>query len=74
MLNKSIVNGREHRRLVWLGERRSSNFDRSCRCHGSCGWCEGNRLHSYRKRKSAAKEAIAEIERYGYEADLQPKE
>lgn len=74
MLYKSIFHGKDWRRLKWVGNRISSNFDMTCRCHGGCGWCEGNRLHSYRKRKSAAEEAIAEIMKYGYEDDLQPEE
>jgi hypothetical protein len=23
---------------------KSKRFDKSCRCHGGCGYCEGNRL------------------------------
>jgi hypothetical protein len=28
-------------------------IDRSCRNHGSCPWCKGNRLHSTTKRKES---------------------
>jgi hypothetical protein len=34
--------------------RRSQRFDKSCRPHGGCGWCLGNRLHSSRRRAEAA--------------------
>lgn len=30
--------------------RRSARFDRSCRPHGGCAWCEGGRLHSSQRR------------------------
>lgn len=29
---------------------KSKRFDKSCRCHGGCGWCEGNRLHNDKKK------------------------
>ena len=31
--------------------RRSKAFDRSCRSHGSCSYCERNRLFSSRRRE-----------------------
>lgn len=34
--------------------RKSRAFDASCRCHGSCPWCRGNRLHNARVRLIAA--------------------
>ena len=46
-LDKGIQSGREHRK-EWRG---SKNIDPSCRCHGGCGWCLGNRTHKYRKIK-----------------------
>lgn len=36
--------------------RDSRDFDRGCRCHGGCSWCEGNRTHSTKKRELKAKE------------------
>jgi hypothetical protein len=30
--------------------RKSRAFDSSCRCHGDCPWCLGNRMHKHRKR------------------------
>ncbi len=31
--------------------RRSKAFDRHCRNHGSCSYCEDNRLHGNRRRE-----------------------
>ncbi len=28
---------------------KSKAFDSSCRCHGGCGYCLGNRMYSQRK-------------------------
>ena len=30
--------------------RKSQRFDISCRCHGGCGYCHGNRIHRHRKQ------------------------
>jgi hypothetical protein len=49
-LDKAIASGKEHRKPY----RKSKAFDRTCRCHGSCGWGEGNRKHSTEVRKQAA--------------------
>ena len=34
---------------------KSKRFDKSCRNHGGCGWCEDNRLYQYNRAKEAAK-------------------
>jgi sulfatase maturation enzyme AslB (radical SAM superfamily) len=34
--------------------RKSRRFDRSCRCHGGCGYCYQNRMHSTNRRMLAA--------------------
>ena len=39
---------------------KSKRFDSSCRCHGSCGWCRGNRLHGDRKNRQAAEAQLRE--------------
>lgn len=31
--------------------RKSKAFDRSCRNHGDCPYCEGNRLHGSKRRE-----------------------
>lgn len=30
---------------------KSKKFDKTCRNHGSCSWCRGNRLYKNNKRK-----------------------
>lgn len=42
MLDKAIEHGKEKRKPY----RHSARFDRSCRNHGGCAWCEGNRTVS----------------------------
>lgn len=42
MLTKAIQSGKEHRKPYYDTRR----FDISCRCHGSCQWCQENRFHS----------------------------
>jgi hypothetical protein len=57
MLDKAIQHGKEHRRQY----RKSKRFDRSCRNHGSCSYCEDNRKHSARKRERAADDKINDV-------------
>ena len=40
-LDKAIEHGNEHRKPYY----RSKNFDLSCRNHGGCPTCFGNRMH-----------------------------
>ncbi len=42
----SYKNRKDHRQ-EYFGSKR---FDRSCRNHGSCGYCTGNRLFANKKR------------------------
>lgn len=58
MLDKAIQSGKEHRK-PYRGFKR---IDKSCRNHGSCGWCLGNRMHSTRVREAKAKGAISDWE------------
>ncbi len=44
-LDKAIEHGKEHRKPY----RGSKAVDKSCRNHGSCKWCLGNRTHKWRK-------------------------
>lgn len=50
MLDKAIRHGKEHRAPY----RGSKAIDRSCRNHGDCPCCKGNRLYSSKKRIEAA--------------------
>jgi hypothetical protein len=49
-LDKAITSGKEKRKPY----RKSKRFDTSCRNHGSCSWCEGNRLYQARKAQEQA--------------------
>lgn len=46
MLDKAILHGKEHRK-PYEG---CKAIDRSCRNHGGCPWCEGNRLYNTKKK------------------------
>jgi len=45
-LEKAIEHGKE-RRKPYYG---SKAIDCTCRNHGSCQWCLGNRLHKFRDK------------------------
>lgn len=53
-LDKSI----EHRKEKRKPYRGSKRFDRTCRNHGGCDWCKGNRLYSAKKRRDAMDEQM----------------
>ena len=53
-LDKAIEHGKE-RRKPWRG---SKNFDKTCRNHGGCDWCKGNRLYSTKKELERVKEQL----------------
>jgi len=44
-LEKSIKYGKEHRKPYYG----SKAFDKSCRNHGSCPYCQGSRQHVVQK-------------------------
>ena len=44
-LDKAIKYGKEHRKPY----RGAKAIDYTCRNHGSCKYCEGNRLHKFKK-------------------------
>lgn len=37
---------------------KSKRFDRSCRNHGTCRWCERNRLCAAHRRENAADDQL----------------
>lgn len=49
-LIKSIEHGREHRKPYY---RKAQSVSKSCRCHGGCEYCLGNRMHHDRKMDEA---------------------
>lgn len=49
-LEKAIVSGKEHRK--WIGKSGYAKLiAKSCRNHGACKWCEGNRTFKFKKDK-----------------------
>ena len=38
--------------------RQSRRFDASCRCHGGCPHCEGNKLNRFKSQETQASQAI----------------
>lgn len=44
--HKAIKYGKEHRK-EYCG---AKSIDHTCRNHGGCDWCKGNRLYSSQKR------------------------
>lgn len=56
-LDKGVEHGKEHREPY----RKSKAFDRSCRNHGSCGRCEGDRTHCNHKRQVLADDQLMEV-------------
>lgn len=64
MLDKAIIHGKEKRKPY----RKSKRFDRSCRNHGGCPYCEDNRTYQKRKSEMDSEMKIEEwIEEEGYE-------
>lgn len=58
-LDKAIKSGKEKRK----GYRGSKAIDGTCRNHGGCPYCEGNKQFNYNKRKFNADEKIKEWEK-----------
>ena len=61
MLDKAIKHGKERRQPY----RRSRVFDRTCRNHGSCGYCEGNRTFDLKRERERTADALREARRAG---------
>lgn len=57
-LDKSITHGKEHRK-PYQG---AKAIDRTCRNHGSCEWCKGNRTHKNKKRELKVIQEVREWE------------
>ena len=43
---------------------KSKRFDRSCRCHGGCPWCERNRKYTDIKRRQHANDDLNEYYKF----------
>lgn len=63
-LDKSITHGKEHRKPY----RGAKAIDRTCRNHGSCEWCKGNRMHRNDKRQLRR---VQELEEYEMGSDME---
>lgn len=61
-LEKAIKHGKEHRKPYYRSER----FDRTCRPHGSCPWCQSRRSYNSRRRLEAAQ---MQMEEWEYESE-----
>lgn len=59
-LEKAIKSGKEHREEY----RGAKAVDPTCRNHGSCPWCTGNRTNKNKARDKEAKEYINTIDIY----------
>ena len=57
--NKAIKYKKEHRKQYYD----SRPIDKTCRCHGTCPWCRGNRFHKFNKQIINAKQQIADLYR-----------
>lgn len=57
-LDKSIQHGKDHRKPY----RGAKSIDRTCRNHGSCEWCRGNREYTNRKKEDAVADKLKEYE------------
>jgi hypothetical protein len=57
-LEKSIYHKKEKRKQY----HDCRSFDRTCRNHGTCKWCERNRKHFDKKRRSATDQDLIDYE------------
>ena len=57
MLDKAIKYKKEKRKEY----RHSQRWDRTCRNHGSCKWCEKDRTHKNDKREYGAQELLRDF-------------
>lgn len=57
-LDKGIEHGKEKRKKYYG----SKELDRTCRNHGGCPHCEGNRMHKNKKKELLAQDLIEEWE------------
>lgn len=55
-LDKSIQSGKSHRKPY----RGAKDIDATCRNHGGCEWCHGNRTHKNDKRELAVEQELRE--------------
>ena len=57
-LDKSIKHGKEHRKEY----RGAKAIDKTCRNHGSCEYCKGNRMYKVKKELERCRNEVRENE------------
>jgi hypothetical protein len=65
-LDKAIKAGKEKRKV----RRGSARFDSSCRNHGKCSYCEGNRTKAFRLAADVSKEALDEAKEHHFDITI----
>lgn len=60
-LEKAIKSGKEHRIEYKYKKNYCKSVDKTCRNHGSCPWCEGNRTN---KNKNLDKISKIELKNF----------
>ena len=62
-LEKAIRSGKEKRvEYGTKGQPYCKSVDYTCRNHGTCPWCQSNRLHNNRKRQEKLNQEMKEYE------------
>jgi hypothetical protein len=56
-LDKRIAKGEEKRKPYFDSRR----FDSTCRNHGTCPWCHGNRTHKNKKQEISCEQQEKEV-------------
>ncbi len=59
-MHKAIKSGKEHRK-EYVGKNYCKSVDPSCRNHGSCSWCLGNRINKEKSKDRLAKKEIRDF-------------
>lgn len=58
-LHKAIKSGKEWRvEYGTKGQPYCKAVDKTCRNHGSCSWCQGNRTYKFKEQERLAKQEI----------------
>ena len=57
-LEKAIKSGKEHRKEYWGAKA----VDPTCRNHGTCPWCEGNRTNKYKNLDKISKKELQDFD------------
>lgn len=57
--DKAIKHNKEYRKPYT----RAKAIDRTCRNHGSCEWCKGNRLYQQNKAEEASRQTLEDMKK-----------